>query len=116
MVSSTVGRGVLGGYGLSGYGLGGYGLRCGALADRRGEPDGRSVRYVGVEPDPAAVVFDDLLRDGQSDAGTGVDLLRVQPLEDPEHLLGELGLDADPVVFAGDLPLLGVEPPGRDPD
>src|SRR2546429_1318717 len=54
------------------------------------------------------MVFHDLLRDGQPDAGTGIDLLRVQPLEDHEHLVGELGVDADAVVPAGDLPLLVV--------
>jgi hypothetical protein len=52
------------------------------------------------------VVLDDLLRDGEADPGTGIGALDVQPLEDHEHLVGELRLDADAVVPALDLPLV----------
>src|SRR5512139_952417 len=63
-----------------------------------------------VEPDPAAVILDDLLAHRESDARTGVLVLRVQPLEDQEDPVGVAGIDADAVVGAGELPHLAVEP------
>ena len=75
-----------------------------------GEPDGGagSSRRVDVDPDPAAVELDDLLRERQADAGAGVVLAAVQPLEDDEHLVGVLGLDADAVVRDAELPVVAV--------
>src|SRR6266498_2166509 len=73
---------------------------------RQREVDRRTLVHVEVEPDPSAMVFDDLLDDRQADSGPLVGVPCVQPLEDHEHLVGELGLDADPVVANGDPPLL----------
>ncbi len=79
-------------------------------------PADAGARAVGVaEPDPTAVVLDDLLAQGQADARSAVRVPAVETLEDDEHLVGELGLDADPVVPALELPRVS-HPPGGDPD
>jgi hypothetical protein len=65
--------------------------------EREGEACALSGR--GVHPDPSAVPLDDLLADGEADAGAGVLLARVQALEDDEDALGESRVDADAVVL-----------------
>ena len=45
------------------------------------------------------MTFDDLSADGQTDAGAGVLLARVKPLEHLKDALEVLRLDADPVVL-----------------
>ena len=57
-------------------------------------------RDVGVEPDPAAVVLDDLAAHREADAGALVGAAGVQALEDDEDPVGVLGLDPDAVVRA----------------
>ena len=59
-----------------------------------------------VDPDGAAVVFDDLLAQRQPDAGAAVGVAAVQALEDDEHLVDELRGDADAVVRHGEQPLV----------
>ena len=72
-------------------------------------------RGVGVQPDPAAVVLDDLLAHRQADAGAAVGVPAVQPLEDHEDLVGVLRFDADAVVAAGELPQVGALVDGDAP-
>src|SRR4051794_25812554 len=48
--------------------------------DRKGEVDRGALVHVQVQPDPAAMVFDDLLDDGEPDAGALVRVPRMQPL------------------------------------
>src|SRR3569833_517623 len=80
------------------------------LSSGKGPADGRArtARGVGarrrVEPDPAAVVFDDLLAHRQADARPRVDVLGMQALEDEEDALTVLGVHPDAVVGAGELP------------
>jgi hypothetical protein len=50
------------------------------------------------------VTLDDLLADRQADAGPGIDLPRVETLEDRKDPLSVLGLDPDPVVGHGKHP------------
>src|SRR5215467_7803174 len=53
---------------------------------------------LGIQPDLATVVLDDLLDHGQADARAGVGRPVVQPLEDNKDPVGVLGLDPDAVV------------------
>src|SRR5882757_10215547 len=72
--------------------------------ERQAEPDSGAVASLGVQPDSPAVVLDDPLGQRQSYAGARIRALPVQPLEDDEDLVGELRLDADPVVRDADPP------------
>src|SRR5262249_21734110 len=79
------------------------------------EGDRGTVVHSGVYPDPAAVMLDDALGDREPDPGARVCLARVEPLEDHEHLVRELPLDADSVVTKDDAPLIAPTL-GGDPD
>src|SRR6266702_4247241 len=81
----------------------------------QGEPETGPGRDRRVEPDPAAVILDDLPYHGQADPGARIGRLVVQPLEDHEDPPGVPGLDADPVVAEREQPELAV-PAGRDGD
>ena len=61
---------------------------------------------LGLHPDRAAVLLDDLLRDGQPQAGSFVLLGRVQLLEEEEDGLTVLGSNADAVVADGEVPVV----------
>src|SRR5579884_527116 len=81
-------------------------LRAGRrLTTRQGEIKRATLARLGLGPDAAAVALDDLAADGQADAGAGVLLLRVQPLEDDEDALQVLRVDADAVVTNPEQPL-----------
>jgi hypothetical protein len=54
---------------------------------REGEAKDRALVRGGFDPDPAAVVLDDALADGQADAGAGVFIAGIQPLENVEDSL-----------------------------
>src|SRR5690606_13639123 len=71
-----------------------------ALGRGKGERPPYDSALVGLRIDPhlAAVILHDLLAERQPDPGALVRLGRVQPLEDQEHVVGTLGVDADPVV------------------
>src|SRR6266480_7803972 len=58
----------------------------------QGEPETGPCGDRGVEPDPAAVVLDDLLYHGEAYSRTGIGRLVVQALEDHEDPVGVLGL------------------------
>src|SRR6476646_1253920 len=75
---------------------------------RPAEHRARGHPWCGVEPEPAAMVLDDLLAHRQADAGATVGVPPVQALEDHEDLVLVLLLDADPVVAAGELPHPGL--------
>src|SRR5215831_4722729 len=74
----------------------------------QGEPEAGASGDCGVEPDPATVIFDDLLYHGQAYARTGIGGLVVQALEDHEDPVGVLGLDPDPIVAEGEQPVVAV--------
>ena len=61
---------------------------------------------LGLDRDAAAVPFDDLLADGQSDAGAGKLFPLVQPLEHAKNLFKVLRIDSQPVVFHRKIHLL----------
>src|SRR5215475_13572000 len=65
------------------------------------EIEGRPFSRLRFEPDAAAMTLNDLLHKGEPDASAGfLPVGRVvEPLEDPEDLVIELGLDADAVVL-----------------
>ena len=65
----------------------------------------------GLEPDPPAVCFDDLLADRQPDSGARVLVAGMQPLEDGEDAVSVLRFDPDAVVGYGELPF--AVPAGR---
>src|SRR5687767_3252500 len=73
--------------------------------DGQGPADGRPLLDGRVEPDVAAVELDDLLAQGQADAGAGIRLLGVEPLEDHEDPVGVRRFDPDPVVGDPERPL-----------
>src|SRR5262249_2775842 len=54
----------------------------------QGEPETGASGDCGVEPDPATVIFDDLLYHGQAYARSGIGGLVVQALEDHEDPVG----------------------------
>src|SRR5215472_13973980 len=64
----------------------------------QGEPESGPCGDRGVEPDPATVIFDDLLYHGEADARAGIGRLVVQALEYHKDPVGVLGFDPDPVV------------------
>jgi hypothetical protein len=82
---------------------------------REGKPEGRAMARRALDPDAAAVPLDDLLADGQTDAGARALLLQVQALEDSKDAVSELPRDADTVVVDGDQPR-GIPRFGRDLD
>ena len=61
-----------------------------------------TVTRLALDPDPPAVGLDDLTADGQARSRPFVLLAGVQPAEELEDRLVELGLDADPIVLDGD--------------
>src|SRR2546423_860188 len=75
------------------------------VGDGEGPAHRRPLGDVGVDPDAAAMEFDDLLAQRQADARPGIELLGVEPLEDDEHPLGIGLLDADTVVRHPERPL-----------
>src|SRR5215472_12124491 len=68
-----------------------------------------------VQPDPAAVVLDDLLDHGQADSCAGVGRPVVEALEDHKDPVGVLGVDPDAVVGEREQPVPAVTA-GRDRD
>ena len=54
---------------------------------------------LGLDRNVAAVPFDDLLADGQSDAGAGKLFPLVQPLEHPKNPVKVLRINSQSVVF-----------------
>src|SRR6185295_3578461 len=68
----------------------------------------RALAGGGLDPDASAVALDDLLADGEADAGAGVLLTGVQALKQHEYFLEVLGLDADPVVPDEEVTFLAV--------
>src|SRR5215471_11905505 len=73
-----------------------------------GEPETGPNGDRGVEPDPATVIFDDLLYHGQAYSRAGISDLVVQALEDHEDPVGVLRLDPDPIVAEGEQPVVAV--------
>src|ERR1700691_3645882 len=78
-------------------------LRVGGKS-RKGNKNRRPGSAAVLDGDVSAVVLDDLAAQGQADAGALVAVAGMQALEDDEHALGVLGLDADAVVRDPDLP------------
>jgi len=68
------------------------------------EVERRSLTWLGLEPYLPVVVFDDLLDDGEADAGPLILLLRVQALEHEEEAITVLGVNAYAVVLNGNHP------------
>src|SRR5581483_7436464 len=64
----------------------------------QGEIEGRALVRDGVGPDATPMTHDDTLDERQAHAGALVLLGAVQPLEDPEQLVGVLHVEAHPVV------------------
>src|SRR5262245_22149309 len=64
------------------------------------EVEGRAFTWFGFQPDPTTMPLDDLLHEGEPNAGAGLLPVGrvVEPLEDPEDLVIELGCDPDAVV------------------
>src|SRR5690348_16864656 len=81
----------------------------------QGEPETGPGRDRRVEPDPAAVILDDLLYHGQAYSGTRIGRLVVQPLENHEYPFGVFRLDAYSIVAEREQPELPV-PADRDGD
>src|SRR5215471_19706900 len=65
---------------------------------RQGKAEPGAGGGLGIQPDLATVVLDDLLDHSQADARAGVGRPVVQPLEDNKDPVGVLGLDPDAVV------------------
>src|SRR5215217_8144857 len=84
----------------SGWDLGGRG---GVDGGQREQESG-SAGVGSVDPNQSAVMLDDLLTQCQSDTGTAVLVAAVQALKDDEHLVGEVGADADAVVGDAEQP------------
>src|SRR5262249_8407951 len=80
-------------------GTGSWGLPVDA---RQGEAERGSAVGPGLGPDASAVKLHDLPADGEADTGAGVLVAGMQPLEDLEHALLELRIEADPVVVDRD--------------
>src|SRR5690242_11176152 len=72
------------------------------------EVEDRAFARLGFEPDATVVTLDDFLHKGESDARAGLLPVGrvVEPLENTEDLLVELGFDANAVVLdVKDIPL-----------
>src|SRR4029453_7216320 len=67
-----------------------------ASAGQREAERGATARAIGLDPHLAAVRLDDALHEGEADAGALV--LRIEAVEEAEHLLAETRLDAAAVV------------------
>src|SRR5690606_20808247 len=81
-----------------------------------GEMEGTALARHRLQPEAAAMVFDDALADGKADAAARIFEPVVQALEDDEDALEEARLDADAVVLnmhGGDAVLV---PLGADAD
>src|SRR5215467_10938064 len=74
----------------------------------QGEPETGPCGDRGVEPDPAAVIIDDLLYHGEAYSRAGIGGLVVEALEDHENPVGVLRLDPDPIVADGEQPVVAV--------
>src|SRR5215472_17717857 len=70
--------------------------------DRQREVEFGPPMIFSVEPDPAAIMLDDLAAHGQADPGSPVLAPVMQSLEDHEDAIGELRLDSDAVVGNGE--------------
>src|SRR5579863_3735250 len=79
----------------------------------QGEPETGPGRDRRVEPDPAAVVLDDLPYHGQAYSRAWVTRLVVQPLEDHEYTFGVFRLDPDSIVAEREQPEITL-PADRD--
>src|SRR6266478_1242336 len=75
-----------------------------SLRPRNREQKCRALSKLRFHPNSSSVTFYDLSADGQTDAGAGVFLARVKPLEHLKDTLEVLRLDADPVVLDGKHP------------
>src|SRR5688500_20406469 len=88
--------------------------RRSASARHQPHPEGRADAGRRLYPDVAAEELERALDGGEPDAGAGVDVFAVQPLEDAEDLVVELRGDADAVVADPHhhrvLPPLAVDP------
>src|SRR6185437_3924329 len=69
------------------------------LASCQGKEKGGTLPGLGLDRDVAAVPFDDLLADGQADAGAGKLFPLVQPLEHAKNLFKVLRINSQSVVF-----------------
>ena len=68
----------------------------------------RSPTGLGFNPDPAAISLDNSLTDGETHTGAQVPPLAVvKPLEQAEHFLVILGIDANAVVLDREVALSG---------
>ena len=76
-------------------------MRC-ALGGGQHDRERRALAGPSVPGDRAAVALGDLAAERQADAGAGVDVARVQPLEDAEDALLVVALEADAVVGDGE--------------
>src|SRR5882724_5149302 len=65
----------------------------------QGEIKRGTVADGGLKPDLAAVPLDDLLDEGQANAGTLFLVLALQPFEDAKYLVVEFRIDAATVVL-----------------
>src|SRR6185503_4538874 len=77
---------------------------AGGSRRRQGEKKRRAPARLRFHPDPAAMAFDDFLADRQADAGAGIFLAAVQPLEDQEDALKILRSDANPIIPHAEFP------------
>src|SRR5437879_618286 len=82
-----------------------------SCSGKREVEDG-SCSKIRVDPDATAVSLNDLLTDGQTDAGSGIGVGAVQTLEDSEYLLRVLRIDPDTVVLDIKLPPCAFAPRG----
>src|SRR5262245_58380495 len=80
----------------------------GAGLGRQGEVDLGALAGRGGEPQAAAVQLDDLLADGQPQAGARVAVAGVGAVEGLQDALEVLGGDADAVVAHDDVPQVEV--------
>ena len=84
------------------------------FASRQGKAKGGTLPGLGLDRDAAAVPFDDLLADGQSDAGAGKLFPLVQPLEHAKDLVEVLRINSQSVVFHREDPFLPAMSGGGD--
>src|SRR5258708_3420308 len=66
------------------------------------ESESRTGPNLGLDPNPAAMLFNDFLANGQSHTVAGIFLPGVQPLEDDEYRLQVLRRNADDVIGYGE--------------